>query len=80
MMTQELIEILTEYIDDEAVDVNSITRDTHLINDLKIDSAYLIEIILDIETKYDISVSDDMLSRISTIASVEEIIKELQPQ
>ena len=78
MLTQELIEIIKEYIDDDLIDISTITPETHLIEDLQIDSAYLIEIVLDIEAKYDIAVNDTMLSNITTLASIEELILELK--
>ncbi|MGB0523349.1 MAG: acyl carrier protein [Flammeovirgaceae bacterium] len=78
MLTQKLIEIIKEYIDDEHIDITTITPETHLLEDLKIDSAYLIEIILDVETEYDIVVDDTMLSKVTTLASVEKLILELK--
>ncbi|MEM9896403.1 MAG: phosphopantetheine-binding protein [Bacteroidota bacterium] len=70
-MTQEslktdLIEIIKSYLPEE-VDLNDVSEDKHLINDLKINSAHIVDIVLDIEDKFDIMIDDDAIGKMNTV-------------
>ncbi|MEQ6120400.1 phosphopantetheine-binding protein [Reichenbachiella sp. MALMAid0571] len=67
--------IIEPYLDDE-VDMESLTLDSHLINELNINSAHVIDIVLDIENEFDIEIDDDSIMKMETIQNVLNIIKE----
>ena len=78
MNKQEIIEelkaIVKPYIQNqEAFDV--LTEDTDFINDLKINSANLVDVILDIEEKYDIVIDNEAMERMVNVKSALEIIE-----
>jgi len=50
------------------------TSDTKFLADLKINSARLVDIILDMETEFDITVSDDEAETIRTLGSAADLI------
>ncbi len=72
---EELKKVLAPYtVNKEAL--NSINEQTDLIKDLKINSANLVDIIIDAESKYDIEIDMDSAERISTVGSCIDVILE----
>jgi acyl carrier protein len=74
-MKDELIKIIEPYVPDKEL-LNNLTEETTLIEDLQINSANVIDIVLDIEEKYDIIIDDDSISKMETIGSALKIIDE----
>jgi len=77
MQEQEIIEKLTTVIktyveDKEALD--GITPETHLINDLNINSAHLVDIILDTEEAFDIEIDDESAEQMLTVKAAVDIV------
>lgn len=58
----------------EDVSVNDITLNSHLINELNINSANLVDVVLDIEDHFDITIEDDEIENMETVKSALEII------
>lgn len=59
----------------EDVSVDDITLNSHLINELNINSANLVDVVLDIEDHFDITIEDDEIEQMETVNSALEIIK-----
>lgn len=59
----------------EDVSVNDITVNSHLINELNINSANLVDVVLDIEDHFDITIEDDEIEKMETVKSALEIIE-----
>lgn len=72
---KELLEIIDPYIDEKEVTV-SVSEQSDLINDLNINSAHLVDIVLDIEEKFDIMIEDDFIGKMDTVGSALDIIEE----
>lgn len=73
----DLKEIVKPYVQDEEAFEN-ISEDTDFINDLKINSANLVDIVLDIEDKYEIDIDNDsMESMLNVKASLGVIQKKI---
>ncbi len=71
---EELKNIVQPYIQNqEAFEV--LTEDTDFINDLKINSANLVDVILDIEEKYDIIIDNEAMERMINVQAALEIIE-----
>ncbi|MFV8356724.1 acyl carrier protein [Flavobacterium sp. XS1P32] len=71
---QELTSIIKPYVQNqEAFEV--LTEDTDFINDLKINSANLVDVILDIEEKYNIVIDNDSMERMVNVKAALEIIE-----
>lgn len=51
-------------------DVNAITMDTRLVEDLKADSANIMVMIMDLEDTYGITVEDDQIMELKTVGDV----------
>ncbi|MDR2832276.1 MAG: acyl carrier protein [Streptococcaceae bacterium] len=52
------------------VDVNTITDNTHLVDDLQADSIKVMELILDMEDEFDIEVSDEAAEEMLTVGKI----------
>ncbi|TRW98490.1 acyl carrier protein [Flavobacterium gawalongense] len=71
---EQLKTIVKPYIQNqEAFDV--LTEDTDFINDLKINSANLVDVILDIEEKFDIIIDNVSMERMVNVKSAMDIIE-----
>ena len=65
--------IVKPYIQDEAAFEN-LTEDTDFINDLKINSANLVDVILDVEDEYDIEIDNESMEKMLSVKAAMEII------
>lgn len=71
---EELKSIVKPYIQNkEAFD--SLTEETDFVNDLKINSANLVDVILDIEEKFDIMIDNDSMEKMINVKSAIVIIE-----
>ena len=58
---EELKSIVKPYIQNQEA-IDALTENTDFINDLKINSANLVDVILDIEEKYDIIIDNEAMT------------------
>jgi acyl carrier protein len=72
-MILDLKSIVKPYIQNEKAFEN-LNEDTDFINDLKINSANLVDVILDIEDKYDIELDNDSMDKMVNIKAALEVI------
>ncbi len=71
----ELKKVLAPYILDKKL-LDSINDQTDLIKDLKINSANLVDIIIDSENKYKIEIDLDSAEKMSNVGSCIDVILE----
>ena len=69
----EFMNIIRVYAKDTAL-VDKATKETHILNDLKVNSARLVDIIIKCEDVFGIEIDDDDADRIRTIGDAVEII------
>ncbi|MBD81540.1 MAG: acyl carrier protein [Crocinitomicaceae bacterium] len=75
---EKLKDIIKPYIGDEEA-FNNLTPSTNLLSDLKINSAHLVDVILDAEEAFDIEIDDDNAEKMLTVqASVDIITQKLK--
>jgi len=70
----ELKAIVKPYAKDEAA-LDNINEQTDFINDLKINSANLVDVILDVEEKYNIIIDNESMERMVNVKAAMEIIE-----
>ncbi len=79
MSDKELIELLKKivkpYIQNEE-GFAQLSESTHLIDDLKINSANLVDVVLDIEDAFDIEIEDDAFENMLTVKAAMAVITE----
>ena len=79
MNKEELISklktIVNPYIQDEVAFTN-LTEDTDFVKDLKINSANLVDVILDIEDEFDIEIDNVSMEKMLSVKAANDIIKD----
>ncbi len=68
-----LKKIVKPYIQDE-VAFENLSEETDFINDLKINSANLVDVILDVEDEFDIEIDNDSMEKMLSVKAALEII------
>ncbi|MGN7205067.1 phosphopantetheine-binding protein [Pedobacter sp. SAFR-022] len=78
MENQELISrlkpIVAMYAQDKAA-LERMAPETDFINDLKINSANLVDVILDVEEEFDIEIDNDSMQKMLTVQASMDIIR-----
>lgn len=73
---QKVIEIISEQM---GVDKSEITRETSFINDLNADSLDTVELVMEFEDEFDMSIPDEEAEKIQTVgAAIDYIINAIQ--
>ena len=69
----KVIEIVSEQM---GKDKAQITRETHFINDLNADSLDTVELVMEFEDEFELSIPDDEAEKIQTVGQAIDYIKE----
>jgi len=71
---EKLKSIITVYLPED-VEVKDINKDSHLMNELNINSAHLVDIVLDIEDEFNIEISNDDIEQMQTVEDAIQAIE-----
>ena len=71
----ELKKVLAPYTEDKEK-LNNITEETDLIKDLKINSANLVDIIIDAESQYNIEIDFDAAEKMYNVGNCIDVISD----
>ncbi len=74
MTREEVKKALIEVLKDRGFDVNEVSEDASLTDDLGLDSLDLVDLTMDIEEKFGISIPDEDLPKLSTVGAVIDYI------
>jgi acyl carrier protein len=69
----EIIRIATPFVKDPTA-LQGVTDDTRLIEDLKVNSARLVDIVLSFEDSFDIEIDDDEADKTRTIGNAIDLV------
>ncbi len=69
----KIVEIISTYAKDKEA-LASATDDTNILEDLKVNSARLVDVILDFEDAFDIEVEDEDADKVNTIGDALSLI------
>ena len=58
------------------VDISTITDESHIVDDLNADSLSVVEVIMDIESSYDIEMPDEDAENLFTVAEIKQYIED----
>jgi len=72
MRFEKIREIISKQLD---VDINTITMESRLIEDLKADSLDVVELIMDLEQEFDIEIPDEELPKAQTVGDIVNYIE-----
>ncbi|QHI39109.1 Acyl carrier protein [Kordia antarctica] len=75
ILIAKLKTIVKPYIQDEEA-FNNLSEDTDFINDLKINSANLVDVILDVEDEFDIRIENEDMEKMVSVKAAMEIVNE----
>jgi len=70
-ITNKVIEIISEQM---GVDKSEISRETSFINDLNADSLDTVELVMEFEDEFDMSIPDEEAEKIQTVGAAVEYI------
>lgn len=70
---KELVKPHLEYQDDSVID--GMTAETNLLDELGLDSVDLVEIIMDIEETFEISIKDEDIQQVKTVKDLVHLIQ-----
>jgi acyl carrier protein len=72
---EQLKELISPYLQDKSI-LQQVNEETHLVNDLKINSAHLVDVVLDAETRFNIMIEDEVADKMFTVGACISIIEE----
>ena len=70
---KKIVEILTPFAKNEDA-LSSVTMETSIQEDLEVNSARLVDIVLEIEDGFDIEISDDAADQVTTVGDAVNLI------
>jgi acyl carrier protein len=71
---EKMVDILKPYVKDPAL-LEGATLETHILDDLRVNSARLVDVIIKCEDVFDIEIDDDDADKIRTIKDAVEVVK-----
>ena len=71
---EKVVKILTPYVkNQEALD--NVSLETHILDDLKVNSARLVDVVLEFEDVFDIEIADDDVDNVETVRNAVMLIE-----
>ncbi len=74
VLFKQIVDILAPYVPDEDA-LSQISKESTLLGDLRINSARLIDIVLDFEGSFDMAISDEQLAELKTVGDAVSIVQ-----
>ena len=74
VMIEKLKEIVKPYVQDQTA-FEQLNEDTDFINDLKVNTAKLIDIVMDVEDVFDIEIDNETMEKMLNVKKAMEIIQ-----
>ncbi|WP_194852528.1 acyl carrier protein [Nonlabens antarcticus] len=72
---EKLFTIVKTYLPQD-VDSSAIKQESHLMNDLNINSAHLVDVALDVEDEFNITLDEKNMEEMQTVADAVRIVQE----
>ncbi|MEM7410594.1 MAG: phosphopantetheine-binding protein [Myxococcota bacterium] len=70
---EQVVKILTPYVkSQEALD--AVSHQTHILDELKVNSARLVDVVLEFEDAFDIEIADEDVDKVETVGNAVELI------
>jgi acyl carrier protein len=71
---EKVVKILTPYVKNHEA-LENVSVGTHILDDLKVNSARLVDVILEFEDAFDIEIADEDVDSVETIGNAVELIE-----
>jgi len=72
---EKVIKILTPHVKNQAA-LDTVNEETHILDDLKVNSARLVDVVLSFEDEFDIEIPDEDVDSVNTIGDCVKLILE----
>ena len=71
---EKVVKILTPYVKNQTA-LDSVSASTHILDELKVNSARLVDVVLEFEDVFDIEIADDDVDTVETVGNAVELIQ-----
>ena len=71
---EQVVKILTPYVKNQQA-LDTIQAKTHILDELKVNSARLVDVVLEFEDAFDIEIADEDVDQVETVGSAVELIQ-----
>ena len=71
---EKVVKILTPYVKNHEA-LATVSNDTHILDQLKVNSARLVDVVLEFEDVFDIEIADDDVDSVETVGNAVELIE-----
>jgi len=71
---EQVVKILTPYVKNQEA-LETVGRETHILDDLKVNSARLVDVVLEFEDAFDIEIADDDVDSVETVGDAIDLIE-----
>lgn len=65
--------IIADHLD---IDIDKVTDDAHIVDDLGGDSLHIVELVMAFETEYDLEIPDEDAEELVTVKAIKQYIKD----
>ena len=72
---EKVVKILTPHVKNQGA-LASVTESTHILDDLKVNSARLVDVVLAFEDEFDIEIADEDVDTVNTIGDCVNLISQ----
>ena len=70
---EQVVKILTPFVKDKEA-LATVARETHILDDLKVNSSRLVDVVLQLEDRFEIEVGDDDIDSVETVGDCVDLI------
>ena len=70
---EQVVKILTPYVKNNDA-LASVAMETHILDDLKVNSARLVDVVLEFEDAFDIEIADEDVDAVETVGNAVDLI------
>jgi acyl carrier protein len=71
----EVLEAIKEHLGQRGIEASDVTEESHLVNDLGLDSLDTVELTLGLEEKFGIEIPDTELENVATVGDAATLIE-----
>lgn len=70
---EKVVKILTPYVKNQEA-LTGVTLKTHILDELKVNSARLVDVVLEFEDAFDIEIADEDVDSVETVGNAVDLI------
>jgi acyl carrier protein len=71
---EQVVKILTPYVKNQDA-LEAVALETHILDDLKVNSARLVDVVLEFEDAFDVEIADEDVDKVETVGNAVELIQ-----